>query len=166
MLAMAPAHYIKGPDLFEKLLIGFVLILFSFTVAAILKGRREWGSIDPLIWLHLGTLMLALLLTPLLLFQKRGTLIHRRLGWLWAASMFLTALMSLGISQAANGRFSPIHILSVAVLLGVPALILRARRHEIIAHRQSARALVSGALLAAGFFTFPFDRLLGHWLFG
>ena len=25
---------------------------------------------------------------------------------------------------------------------------------------------ITGALLVAGFFTFPFDRLLGHWLFG
>jgi hypothetical protein len=25
--------------------------------------------------------------------------------------------------------------------------------------------LATGALLIAGFFTFPFDRLLGHWLF-
>jgi hypothetical protein len=25
--------------------------------------------------------------------------------------------------------------------------------------------MVLGALLIAGFFTFPFNRLLGHWLF-
>jgi len=28
------------------------------------------------------------------------------------------------------------------------------------------RGLIIGALLIAGFFTFPFHRLLGHWLFG
>jgi uncharacterized membrane protein len=32
-------------------------------------------------------------------------------------------------------------------------------------HRRSVRAMVTGALLIAGFFTFPFNRLLGHWLF-
>jgi uncharacterized membrane protein len=33
-------------------------------------------------------------------------------------------------------------------------------------HRRGIRAMVLGALLIAGFFTFPFDRLLGRWLFG
>ena len=32
-------------------------------------------------------------------------------------------------------------------------------------HRGSVRGMVTGALLVAGFFTFPFDRMLGHWLF-
>jgi uncharacterized membrane protein len=34
-----------------------------------------------------------------------------------------------------------------------------------VRHRRGVRAMVTGALLIAGFFTFPFDRLLGHWLF-
>jgi uncharacterized membrane protein len=33
-------------------------------------------------------------------------------------------------------------------------------------HRRTIRALVIGALLVAGFFTFPFGRMLGVWLFG
>jgi uncharacterized membrane protein len=28
------------------------------------------------------------------------------------------------------------------------------------------RGMVTGALLVAGFFTFPFGRMLGAWLFG
>jgi hypothetical protein len=40
-----------------------------------------------------------------------------------------------------------------------------ARSHNVPAHRRAVRGLVVGALLAAGFFTFAFDRLLGHWLF-
>jgi uncharacterized membrane protein len=30
----------------------------------------------------------------------------------------------------------------------------------------AARGMVLGALLVAGFFTFPFGRLMGRWLFG
>ena len=45
-------------------------------------------------------------------------------------------------------------------------IVWRARTHRVAAHRRSIRGIVIGALLVAGFFTFPFDRLLGSWLFG
>ena len=41
-----------------------------------------------------------------------------------------------------------------------------ARRHDIARHRKIVRGMVTGALLIAGFFTFPFHRLLGQWLLG
>ena len=41
-----------------------------------------------------------------------------------------------------------------------------ARRHQHARHRAVVRSMVAGALLIAGFFTFPLDRLMGHWLFG
>jgi uncharacterized membrane protein len=45
-------------------------------------------------------------------------------------------------------------------------MIWAARTHRYAAHRRAVRGMVTGALLIAGFFTFPFGRLLGHWLFG
>ena len=36
-----------------------------------------------------------------------------------------------------------------------------ARTHKVALHRSSVRGMVTGALLIAGFFTFPFGRLLG-----
>jgi uncharacterized membrane protein len=47
----------------------------------------------------------------------------------------------------------------------VPLIVFYARRHEWKRHRSAVRAMVAGALLVAGFFTFPFGRLLGTWLF-
>ncbi len=64
-----------------------------------------------------------------------------------------------------NGSFSFIHIISVLTVIQVPRIVVRARQHDIVMHRRAVRGMVVGALLIAGFFTFPFDRLLGHWLF-
>jgi uncharacterized membrane protein len=65
-----------------------------------------------------------------------------------------------------SGDFSPIHILSVIVLVMVPLAVIRARRHDRAGHESAIRGIVIGALLVAGFFTFPFGRLLGTWLLG
>jgi uncharacterized membrane protein len=71
------------------------------------------------------------------------------------------------LPDPAHGRsFSPIWLLSIFVLIQVPRMILAARRHDMIAHGRGARAMVIGAFLVAGFFTLPFGRLLGSWLFG
>ena len=48
----------------------------------------------------------------------------------------------------------------------VPLIVWAARRHDHRRHRNAVRAMVAGALIIAGIFTFPFDRLLGRWLFG
>jgi uncharacterized membrane protein len=101
-----------------------------------------------------------------MLLRRRGDWLHRRLGWVWAAAMALTALMSFGIRDINDGRFSPIHILSAFTLMMVPLLVIAARRHQHAQHRGIVRGMVAGALLVAGFFTFPLNRLIGHWLFG
>jgi uncharacterized membrane protein len=100
-----------------------------------------------------------------LMLRTRGNRLHRQLGWAWAISMFTTALISFGIRLSNKGGFSLIHVLSAFTVVFVPAIVLRARRHQIAKHRRAVRGAVTGALLVAGFFTFPFNRLLGQWLF-
>ena len=117
-------------------------------------------------WPHLVTIVIAVGLTPVMLLRRRGDRLHRRLGWIWAAAMFLTAFDSLFIRLINRGGFSIIHILSVWTLIQVPVIVLAARRHDVARHRSAVRGMVLGALLIAGFFTFPFNRLLGQWLFG
>jgi len=80
--------------------------------------------------------------------------------------MFATALISFGVRFNTPGQLSWIHLLSVLTVLLVPAIVLSARTHKVRVHRNFARGTVIGALLLAGFFTFPFERLLGRWLFG
>jgi uncharacterized membrane protein len=80
--------------------------------------------------------------------------------------MFGTALVSFNIRLNTPGQHSWIHVLSVLTMLLVPTIVFSARRHKIARHRRFARGTIVGALLLAGFFTFPFERLLGKWLFG
>lgn len=154
------------PTQFDRLLAFGAAILSLVVVAALIRGRAHWGEVSPLIWAHIATVMLAVLLTPVMLLRQRGDRLHRRIGWVWCAAMMITALLSLGIRVTNHGSLSPIHILSVVTLIGVPRLVLAARQHRIADHRRGVRVIVSLALLVAGLFTFPFGRMLGQWLFG
>ena len=155
-----------APDLYEKLLAGGAAILLAAVVAAIVRGRPYWGHIQPIIWVHLLTIMVALALTPTMLLRPRGDPLHRSLGTLWVAAMLATAIASFWVRLSHHGGFSPIHLLSVWTLVQVPIIYWSARTHRVARHRRAVRAMVTGALLIAGFFTFPFQRMLGQWLFG
>lgn len=162
----ADAKTSLAPDGYEKLLGLLAIVLLGCVAVAVFKGwpnllRLEWTVI-----FHLGTMSLALALTPIMLWRRRGDGLHRQLGWLWSVAMLTTAIVSFSIRDANNGGFSLIHILSVVVLVMVPMLVWQARTHRVARHRRTVRGLVTGALLIAGFFTFPFNRLLGQWLFG
>ena len=154
-----------APDTFERVLAVAAVILLAAALTAIAKGQADWYRIQPAIWGHLATILVALALTPVMLLRPRGDRLHRQLGWVWVAAMILTAVISLFVRNANAGSFSLIHILSVWTLVQVPILAWSAHRHDVKRHRATVRGMVLGALLIAGFFTFPFNRLLGHWLF-
>lgn len=153
-------------DRYERFLAYAAAVLLAVVVVAIARGQAEWARVPVLVWGHLGTILVAMTLTPVMLLGRRGDRRHRRLGTIWVAAMMLTALFSFGIRQSNHGHFSPIHLLSLFTLVQVPLLWLAARRHQVARHRIAVRAMVTGALLLAGVFTLPPGRLLGHWLFG
>lgn len=163
---IASAKTSLAPDGFERLLALAALILLGFVLAALWRGQAEWGRVPALIWFHIGTIVIAVALTPVMLLRRRGDRLHRRLGWIWVGAMALTALATFGIRHLGRGEFSVIHILSVWTLVQVPVIVWSARSHRVARHRSAVRGMTAGALLIAGIFTFPFDRLLGHWLFG
>lgn len=153
-------------NLYERFLAIGAIILFCCVVAALIRGYAEWGRVPSIVWAHLVTIMIALALTPVILLDRRGTWRHRLLGRIWAGAMVLTALLSLFVRTINIGHFSLIHLLSVFTLVQVPLIVWSAHTHRIDRHRSSVRAMVTGALLIAGFFSFPFHRLLGRWLLG
>lgn len=152
-------------DLYERLLAVAAIVLAAAALVAIARGAAEWARVPGVVWLHLATVLLATVLTPVILLRRRGDARHRLLGRVWVAAMLATAAISLFV-HGSGSRFGPIHILSLVVLATAPALWWSARQHQVARHRRLARGLVTGALVIAGFFTFPFDRLLGHWLLG
>lgn len=155
-----------APDRLERMLGWAALVLLAAALTAIARGHAGWSLVPPAVWLHLGTVIVALTLTPVILWQKRGTRLHRRLGMVWAAAMFVSAIDSFWILETNHGHFSVIHLLSAFVAVQTPRLVLTARAHNHAAHRATVRGLVIGGLLTAGALTFPFHRLLGRWLLG
>jgi uncharacterized membrane protein len=153
-------------DAFEKILAAGALLILLATITAIMRGHSQWALIPANVWAHLTTIGIALSLTPVMLLRTRGDTLHRLLGLIWLSTMFLTALISFDIRLIGQGRFSFIHILSLWTLIQVPLIFWHAKNHRIDKHRRAVRGMVLGALLIAGFFTFPFGRLLGSWLFG
>lgn len=148
-------------------------VLALAALLAIARGQPHWGRVPSLVWLHLISILVATGLTPVMLLRRKGDGRHRRLGYVWVSAMLLTAATSLAFSTGEpagwgvfTGDFSPIHLLSIFVLVQVPRIVTAARQHDRIGHERGVRGIVVGALLVAGFFTFPFGRMLGSWLLG
>lgn len=153
------------PERIDRFLAVAAVLLLAAVLLAIFRGYAEWGRVPPVIWLHIGTVLAGVGLTPVMLLRRRGDPTHRALGWVWSAALFLTALVSMFIRVTYPGHFSIIHVLSVFTMVQVPIIVGSARAHNVARHRRAVRGMVIGALLIAGFFTFTSGRLLEHWLF-
>lgn len=130
-------------------------------------------SIEPLltasaaIQFHVLAALLALGIGLGILLGPKGTVPHRVMGWLWALLMAAIALSSFWIHELnILAGFSPIHLLSVATLAGLPVLILAARRHDLRRHRRMVYTLYFAALVTAGLFTFMPGRIMYRVAFG
>lgn len=153
-------------EAFDKFLAAAAVVLLAAVLTALARGYSEWGRVPAIVWAHIGTILVALALTPVMLLRPRGDGLHRTLGWTWAVALFLAAALSIGITAINPGHWSYIHLLSLFTMGQVPFIVLAARRHNWKRHRSAVRGMVTGGLVVAGFFTFSFERLLGTWLFG
>lgn len=153
-------------DGYEKFLAVAAVLLLLTVLTALLRGQAQWRLVPWPVWAHLGTILPALALTPVMLLRPRGDRLHRLLGKVWVAAMFLTAVFSFAVRLSNHGGFSFIHLLSAYVVIAAPLIWWTAYSHRVAKHRGQVRGMVTGALLIAGFFTLPFGRLLGSWLVG
>ena len=97
----------------------------------------------------------------------KGTLPHRTIGWIWVALMAAVAVSSFWIHQIRLlGPFSPIHLLSIFVLVMLPLAVWRAHRHDVSGHRIAMVSLFTGALVIAGLFTLLPGRIMHAVVFG
>lgn len=121
----------------------------------------------PAIQIHVATAAVAFALGIVQFAAPKGTLPHRSLGWIWVLLMAVVAGSSLWIHEIRLlGPWSPIHLLSLWVLAGLPFAVLAARRHEVASHRRSMIGFFAGGLLLAGALTFLPDRLMPKIFFG
>ncbi|PBC08935.1 DUF2306 domain-containing protein [Mesorhizobium sp. WSM3859] len=97
----------------------------------------------------------------------KGTVRHRMLGYAWVALMLVIAISSFWVQQIRIiGPFSPIHLLSILVLVTVPLAVWHARNHRVAKHRKVMISLYVFALIGAGVFTLLPGRIMHAVVFG
>jgi uncharacterized membrane protein len=140
-------------------------ILFVAFVRRAASGLPYFPTVHGL-WLilHLATVIPAIPLGAYVLLKRKGDARHKRLGRIWAVLMLATALSSFGLT-GMTGNYSPIHLLSILVLVTLPRAIWDARRGRMAGHRRTMTILYA-SLVIAGLFTFLPGRMFGIWLFG
>ena len=121
----------------------------------------------PAIPLHAFAAMGAFVLGVVQFAGPKGTLPHRTLGWIWVGLMAGVAVSSFWIHTIRLvGPWSPIHLLSILVLITLPLAVWRAHRHQVREHRRGMIAIFSGDLVVAGLFTLLPGRIMHAVLFG
>ncbi|MDZ7824285.1 MAG: DUF2306 domain-containing protein [Ahrensia sp.] len=91
---------------------------------------------------HTISALFALVLGAIILRMRKGTGRHKLLGRVWATAMVIVAASSFWINEIKIiGQFSPLHVLSILVLVSVVWAILAARRGDIIRHRRTIKWL-------------------------
>ncbi|MDX8447251.1 DUF2306 domain-containing protein [Mesorhizobium captivum] len=99
--------------------------------------------------------------------MPKGTPRHRVLGYVWAGLMLVVAISSFWIQQIRLiGPFSPIHILSILVVVSAPLAVWYAHTHKVAAHRSAMIKLYLFALVGAGIFTLLPGRIMHAVVFG
>lgn len=97
----------------------------------------------------------------------KGSGRHRLFGWTWVALMVVVAGSSFWIHELRLwGPWSPIHLISIGVLTGLPLALYAARRGRVSHHRSAMIGLFTGGLVIAGLFTFVPGRIMHEAVFG
>ena len=108
--------------------------------------------------------MLAFGLGGLQLVCTKGTRTHKMLGYIWVSAMVVICVTSFSIKEVMPtgmfGGYSPIHLLSIFVLVQLARGIYFAKIKDIKRHRQCMLYTYIGGLVIAGIFTFMPGRLL------
>ena len=104
----------------------------------------------------------------LIIFVKpKGTHWHRLLGRGFVLTMAATALSSFFIHEIRLfGPFSPIHLISVGVLLSLWQAIHAIRHGQVVQHRKGMIMVYIGGIVVAGGFTFLPGRMMARMTYG
>lgn len=116
-----------------------------------------------LIQLHVTGAVTAFLLGIVILIQRKGSRLHRKLGWVWVVAMAAAALSSAFIRS--RGDFSWIHAFTGVSLIALPMGVAAARMHFARTHARFMTGIFLGGAFTAGLFTFLPGRLMWDVLF-
>ncbi|MCY0147955.1 DUF2306 domain-containing protein [Hoeflea sp. G2-23] len=116
---------------------------------------------------HVVTVVTAAIIGAHMLWARKGTPRHRISGRVWIVLMAMTALSTFFIHEInLFYGFSPIHLLSVVVLVSVVEVVRSARRRDFVRHKRVVKALYFGAIGIAGLFTLMPGRIMNTSVFG
>jgi uncharacterized membrane protein len=117
--------------------------------------------------IHVASVAVVIVLTPIQFLLKRGGTRHRALGKIWMVAMALTALSSFFISTIRMiGPFSPLHLLAIVSLISLALAYRAARRGDSVTHAWTMISLTIFALFIPGVFTLWPGRIMNAVLFG
>lgn len=119
----------------------------------------------PLVQGHIIAAVLSALVGAAQFVGRKGTSVHKTLGWVWIGLIAITAGSSIFMRNLNDGGFSFTHGFTALAALGVPAAVLAIRRGDILLHRNFMIAVYVGGLLIAGMFTLTPGRLLHYVMF-
>lgn len=115
----------------------------------------------PAVQFHVLTVVPAALIGGAMLLANKGTYIHRMGGRVWIALMMLTALSTFFIHEINMFHgFSPIHLLSLVVLVASVGVIRSARQRNFAKHKRIVKMLYFGGIGIAGLFTLLPGRIM------
>lgn len=122
-----------------------------------------------LMFAHLATVLPAVILGLLQFILKKGTPLHRGIGWAYMICMMVTAVLTLFMEARVGGQFLNhfgwIHLFSILTIWTVPTAIIAVRKGDIKSHKRKMILLYVGAILIAGAFTLTPGRYLHEVLF-
>ncbi len=117
------------------------------------------------IQMHTAAAIFAAAFGCLVMILKKGTGLHRRVGYCFVVSIMLAAATSFWIKEIIDNSFSPIHILSLVTLVSVPLAIVYRRRGNIRGHALAMIGPFIGLIIAGAATLLP-GRIIHRILFG
>ncbi|WP_117193714.1 DUF2306 domain-containing protein [Rhizobium terrae] len=116
--------------------------------------------------IHVAAVLPAAVLGAYILLNRKGTPLHRALGKVWMVLMAVTSLSSFFIHEInLFYGFSPIHLLSIFVLVGIWRAISAVRAGNIRAHKATVIGMYFGGIVVAGLFTLAPGRIMNAVVF-
>ncbi len=119
------------------------------------------------IQLHLWAAVVAFGIGCANLMRAKGTASHKILGRVWVTLIAVVAISSFWIQEIDVWRgFSPIHLISIYVLVMLPLGIWHIRKGNVRGHRNAMVGVFVGGLVIAGLFTLAPGRLIARAFLG
>lgn len=132
--------------------------------------------ISPVIAIHMGAALAALVIGPVVLWARMGPFklprLHRLLGYAWVILMVVAALSAVFIRDFRLPNiagFTPIHLLVPLTLGSLVVAFVALARGQVAAHRRTMQLLYLFACVVTGALTllpgrYLGDLVLGQWL--